>query len=456
MKTKPFAHQQECFDLMKDRGFYALFAEMGLGKTKIVLDILSYNREENPALRALVVCPNTLVENWADEIVKHSDLTYALITGPKEKRVRELARGGVCVYVINYEGVRCRDLQRPDKFFKALKSMKFDYLVLDESTAVKNHKSQQSKSCYEISLTAKRKIIMTGSPIMNSPLDIFAQYKILDTSIFGHNFYRFRARYAILGGYMNKLAIGWKNTHDLKLRIFTCAVRKTKAECLDLPDKLYQVVKLDMTKQQAEIYKKLKEEFIYEFKDVVVTAPIMLTRLMRFSQITAGFTKDVEGIEHVFEKNNKIDWIINFINELDPERKVIIFVRFKREIKMLEEALYLHNIQSVSVHGGVKDRIGLVEKFNTDKETRVFIGQIQTTSQGINLTSASYCIFMSNSYSYGDRIQAESRPHRIGQTSNVTYIDLLMRNSIDVNVFRSLIKKESLASMITGDLKKMV
>ena len=128
MKTKPFAHQQECFDLMKDKEFYGLIAEQGLGKTKIILDILTYNREENKSLRALVVCPNTLVENWADEIIKHSDLTYALVTGSKGKRIRHLSQGGVNIYVINYEGTRI--------LWKSLKAMNFDFLILDESTAV--------------------------------------------------------------------------------------------------------------------------------------------------------------------------------------------------------------------------------------------------------------------------------------------------------------------------------
>ena len=123
---------------------------------------------------------------------------------------------------------------------------------------------------------------------------------------------------------------------------------------------------------------------------------------------------------------------------------------------MVENALRTHGIQYVSVHGETKDRIGCVKDFNTNPETRVFIGQIQTAGMGINLTSGSYCVFMSNSYSYGDRVQAEDRTHRIGQTKNVTYIDVVMRNTIDVAIHRALRKKESLASMVTGDLVKMV
>ena len=328
MKTKPFDHQLECFNLMKDEPYYGLFAEPGLGKTKIVLDILSYNKEKRVkkgrGISALVVCPNTLVENWMDEVIKHSDLRWVMVYGtPFMKRKRLDDEGDV--HIINYEALR-----KPE-MFKFIMRKKFDYLILDESTAVKNPRSQQSKACVEIADSVKRKIIMSGTPVMNSPLDIFAQYKVLDRSIFGHNFYRFRNRYAVMGGYMNKQAIGWKNMESFKMRVFSCAVRKTKDECLDLPDKLYQVVNLDMTEEQAAIYQSLKKEFIYEFRDVTVTAPIMLTRLMRFSQITAGFTKDVEGIEHDFKKNPKVDWLIEFIANLPLEAKVVVFCRFRRE-----------------------------------------------------------------------------------------------------------------------------
>ena len=122
---------------------------------------------------------------------------------------------------------------------------------------------------------------------------------------------------------------------------------------------------------------------------------------------------------------------------------------------MVEETLQRRNVKSGSVHGGVEDRIARVKQFNTDRDTKVFIGQLQTAGIGINLTAASYCVFMSNSYSYGARIQAEDRTHRIGQTKNVTYIDLLARGTIDVNIHRALRKKESLAAMVTGDLIRM-
>ena len=150
-------------------------------------------------------------------------------------------------------------------------------------------------------------------------------------------------------------------------------------------------------------------------------------------------------------------WMLatKLFNNLDKDNKVVVFCRFTNEIRLLERALDGSGVEYVRVSGETKDRIARVKQFNTDPRRRVFIGQLQIAGIGINLTSASYVVFMTNSYSYGERVQAEDRCHRIGQTKNVTYIDLLYRNTVDINIHRTLRNKESLASMVTKDLVKM-
>jgi len=439
IKTELFDHQSEVLGELKKNDFYGLFLEQGLGKTLTMLAYLDWLKSKKGKIKALVVVPNTLVENWLEEVTLHSDMTCTLLTGSKEKRLNRLTDESD-IFVINYEATRI--------MYKALKEKKFDVLILDESQKVKNFKS---RACYDISMVVPKRYLLTGMPVSQSPLDVFGQYRVLDPTIFGISYYRFRTRYAVLGGFMGKVPIQWRRLDELKEKVFSCAVRKTKEECLDLPDKLYQVVHLDLPDEQKHLYNTLKKEFIFEFSGAVVTAPIVLTRLMRFSQITSGFTKSVEGEEIEFEKNPKISYVIDFISDLDDTSKVVIFCRFRKEIKMLEAAFRLHNISSVTVHGDVRDRISRIKKFNTDKNIKVFVGQISTAGVGVNLTAASYCIFFSNTYSYADRAQAEARLHRIGQTSNVTYLDLLMRNSIDTRVHSVLRKKESLAAIITGD-----
>lgn len=446
-KTTPFKHQQDSLTAVGDKSHFAFLLEPGLGKTKVAIDLVVNRKIKHGSYQTLVVTPNTLVDNWVDEIEKHSSCTYTTLTGSKAKRLDNLA-GTKDFYIINYEGTRL--------LWKDLVLKRFACLVLDESTCVKNVKAKQSKACYEISRSIVDRYLLTGTPIMNNPLDIYGQYRILNPNIFGTSYYHFKYRYAIWGGYNNYQVVKWVNMEEFKGLVGAHAIHKTKDECLDLPAKLYQVVKLDLPAEQDGVYQDLKKGFIAEFRDVVVSAPVVLTRLMRFSQITAGFTKDVEGVEHAFKENPKIEWLVDFINSLDAGRKVVVFCRFTNEIRLLERAFDGVGIKYVRVSGETKERIEVVKRFNNDQDIRVFIGQSQTTGVGINLTSASYVVFMTNSYSYGERVQAEDRCHRIGQSKNVTYIDLLFRNTVDVNIHRTLRNKESLATMVTKDLVKMV
>lgn len=446
-KTPPFKHQSECFEIIKERPYHALFLEPGLGKTKIVLDVITYRKSIRNGYRVLVVCPNTIVENWSDEVKKHSDLSCTMLVGASDKRKKMIQQRLTDVTVINYESVRI--------CLKELMEAGYNCVVFDESTEIKNPKAQQSKACWALSLQTKHRIIMSGTPIMNNPLDIFSQYYVLNNNIFGSNYYRFRARYAVLGGYLGKQVVKWVNMKELQERLYSCAIRKTKDECLDLPPKLYQVIRLQLPDEQKAFYNKLASELIAEYKGEIILAPHILTKLMRLSQITAGFTKTVKEEEIVFKTNPKIDWLMDFMENVGVSHKIVVFCRFKNEIAQMQQALLRMGYACVTVCGETEDRIGAVRAFNTDPSIRVFIGQLQTAGIGINLTSASYMVFMTNSYSYGDRVQCEDRIHRIGQQKNCTYIDLLCENTIDGAVYNALKHKKNLSDTVI-DMKKLV
>jgi len=445
IKTKLFKHQSDLVEHIKAKTFWAILFEPGLGKTLAALAVVTERVARDPSYRTLVVVPNTLVDNWAAEITKHTDLTYELLIGSRQQREKKLFNAAH-LYIINYEGART--------ITDSLTTNKFNLMICDESHALKNHASLQSKACYKIAQNVPHRIIMTGTPILNCPLDVYGQYRTLSTEVFGQSYYRFRNTYAIMGGYMNKQVTKYIHMEDFKRRALMCSTIKTKDECLDLPDKLYETVHLDLPEAQMKMYKALRESFIAEFKDRVVTAPVVLTRLIRFSQITAGFYKDIGGEEHEFETNPKQDWLVQWVQE--HQKKVVVFCRFTKEIHMLEARLKNVGLGFVTVDGASKDRIKLVNQFNEDPAVRVFVGQIDVAGQGINLTGASHVLFLSNNYSYGDRVQAEDRIHRIGQTNNCTYIDVVYRSSVDAAVLRVLQKKENLASMLSNDIIKLV
>jgi SNF2 family DNA or RNA helicase len=411
-----------------------------------VLAILDERKRRFPKYKTLVVCPATLVENWLDEVSKHTTLVAIPVTGTRKKRFVALERPAD-IYIINYEGLRCI----PDE----LVSKRFDLVAFDESQSLKGHTTMQSKAGYRVAMSAPHRLILTGTPIHNSPLDCFGQFRCLSPDIFGVSYYRFRAMYAIMGGFLNKQVLKYINMETFKNKILRCSTVKTKEECLDLPPKLYETVYVDLIPEQQRMYKQLRDAFLATFKQAVVTAPIILTRLMRFSQITAGFFKDTEGVEHSYEKNPKQEWLVEWLKE--NGHKTVVFVRFIKELKDLEARLDAAAISYVSVYGATTERIEHVKQFNNDTRIQVFIGQIDTTGQGINLQAASYCVFLSNNYSYGDREQAESRIHRAGQKAqNCTYIDVVARDTIDDRVLKILKRKEDLASMLTSDIIKVV
>lgn len=446
IKTTPLKHQKEVFEEGKNKSFYGLLHSCGVGKTLTTLMIIDERLKRFPKYKTLVVMPNTLIENWMDEIQKHTDLSCVALRGAKDKRVKLLSTP-VNIFLINYEAVRL--------ITEELLRKKFDLAVFDESQSLKGHTTLQSKACFNVAMSCPHRLILTGTPIHNSPLDCYGQFRCLSSDIFGNSYYKFRARYAIMGGYLGKQILKYINMGEFKEKILRCSSVKLKEEVLDLPPRTYEVIRIDLTDDQQRMYKQLREDFMTEMGSAVVTAPVVLTRLMRFSQITAGFYKDITGKEHSYETNPKQDWLVEWLK--DHGHKTIVFVRFIHELKSLEQRLTESGIGYVSVHGNTADRISVVNDFNQRHELQVFIGQIDTAGQGINLQSASYCVFLSNNYSWGDREQAESRIHRQGQKAkNCTYIDVVARGTIDEKVLKILKHKESLASMLTTDLIKTI
>jgi SNF2 family DNA or RNA helicase len=446
IKTKYLKHQDEDVKAIHNKSYWALIADCGTGKTLTTLGIIDQRKQRFPQYTTLVIVPNTLIENWQEEIQKHSDLTCVALRGSQAKRTMLLSTA-VDIMLINYEGARIIPEQ--------LIARKFDFVVFDESQNLKGHTTLQSKACFRIAMACPHRLILTGTPIHNGPLDCFGQYRVLSPDIFGSSYFRFRARYAMMGGYMGKQVIKYINMSDFKDKILRCSTLRKKEEVLDLPPRLYETIRVDMTDEQTRMYKQLRDVFITECQSSIVTAPVMLTRLIRFSQITAGFYKDITGKEISYAKNPKQEWLIEWLK--DHGHKTVVFVRFIKELHDLEDALNKADISFVSVYGATEERIEVVKRFNNMAGVQVFIGQIDTAGQGINLQSASYCVFLSNNYSYGDREQAESRIHRQGQLGkNCTYLDIVCRGTIDERVLSILKKKESLAGMLTNDLIKVV
>lgn len=423
------------------------------GKTLTMLAILC-NQQFDPVIhKALIVCPKGVINSWKNQILQHTDIEEKhvhVLTGPIKERIKRIESKGL--YIINYEGLRL--------MVDYLYRYDWDYIILDEAQRIKCHSAQQTKAALALSKRAKRRFVMTGTPILNSLLDIFTLYKFLDFGqSFGTNFYAFRNKYFrdLNAGFRSKPQYfpNWKpiegNDQEVQSIMYKIADRKLKEECLDLPPKVYEMIEIDMTPEQRKHYETIKKELITFLEDSkskqhTVIAQTALTKILRLNQITSGFLNTTEQ-EIVEIKSSKANALKELVNDLLPN-KIIIWAYFRHDIEMIAE-MFKH-LNPAILYGGTKSDQPQDEKFQTDETCKLFIGQPRSGGLGITLTKANYAIYYSQNYSLEDRMQSEDRCHRAGSEihDKITIIDLICKDSVDEIIVKAVRTKKNLAANI--------
>jgi len=435
-KRKPYKHQIDIIKKCLLRKKFALLCEMGTGKTQAIINVFQILKEDKKVDRMLIVCPKTVIGSWEREIRDNSEYQFASLIGTKKQRLQMLSY--CCeIFIINYEGLlTIKDYDKWDRF---------DIVVLDESSKIKNHQAQRSKLIVKLFSGISYKFILTGTPITQSPLDIFQQFKFLNPEFLYHqNFYAFRNTYAIMGGYGKYQIIGYKNLDDLKARISRHSIQIKKEDCLDLPAKIYESRELDMPTELAAQYKQMKDELMIQVsEDKFITASIVLTKIIRLQQILSGV--------YLKDKNEKLDALFDIVEDNSGEQ-IVIWCRFIETLHTIEKGIVEKNIPYSILYGAIKNRDEQIENFQS-KRTKIFLAQINTGGLGITLTAGNIVIYYENTFSLEDRLQSEDRCHRIGQKKNVVYIDLLYKNTIDEKIFKAIISKQDIAHMLVSCFK---
>jgi superfamily II DNA/RNA helicase len=329
-----------------------------------------------------------------------------------------------------------------------------DMVIADESQKIKNGQARQSKAMKAISKPSKFRLILTGTPVPQRPLDFFSQYQFLNSSVFGSSFLRFRERYAVMGGYMGYEVVGYQNLEELAGKAHSIAFRVRKQDCLDLPATVNQKLYVDLDPEAKAIYHKMEKDALLALDDEKVTAPIVLTMLLRLQQITGGFIP-TESKTHLVSKA-KLETLKETVEDLvEAGKKVVIFARFTPEVHSIAAELHNMGIQSFMLDGSVPQakRAAIIKAFQEEDKVRVFIAQIATGGVGITLHAADTMIFYSVDFNLANYEQAKARIHRIGQTQKVTYIHLVARGTIDEMVLERLASKQDLAKLVVDDLK---
>nr|WP_325300237.1 DEAD/DEAH box helicase [uncultured Dysosmobacter sp.] len=443
-----------------NKGFGFLF-EMGCGKTLTAIATMGAAFNLGKIERALIIAPTSVVAVWPKEFLEYADFKYTCRTllGEKQNRIRQLDDlmkfpfKALKVAVINYESIWREGIKEKLQEYDA------DMIVCDESQRIKTHDAEQSKAAHQLGDQARYKLILSGTPVQNNAIDIFSQYRFLDPSIFGTNFYQFRNRYAVMGGFNRKQIVGYKDLNELIKKEHSIAFRITKEEAIDLPEQTFETRRVSFTDKERSLYDRIRRDSYAELESGgQITATTVLTKLLRLQQLAGGFLVEDKSEKPQLVSKAKLNALADIIEDyvIGAGKKLVIFARFIPEVKEIIRQTQKQlpaGKKLVAIYGDIKkeDRGDIVKQFQEDQNTVVFIGQIDTAGTGITLTAADTCVYYSKNFNYATYSQSLSRIHRIGQRNVCTYIDLEVEKTIDEIISRSLSKKEDMAKTVVDN-----
>lgn len=471
-KTKPYKHQHDIWNDSKDRVFYALFMEMGTGKSKVIIDTASFLYRSGHITGVVILAPNGVHTNWVvNEIPAHSLVENVSIHWKSTAKVKEEKRlleiineppkDALVYFCLNIEAIRTKKgYNAVETFLKRYKTM----MVIDESTSIKNPRAIQTRNATKLGKKAPFRRLLTGTPITQAPLDLYSQCEFLEPGCIG-----FKSYYAFKGMYAQEITItrkdgrsypqitGYKNLDQLTETIKDFSVRVMKEDCLDLPEKIYTTQYVELTDEQRKLYDDMRDMALIEMKSGdIVSAKSTLVVIGKLQQIIGGFIKNGEG-EILSISNNRVEALVETLRNI--RGKSIIWCKFIAEINKCRSAIAdeFGSDSVVSYCGSTKveERTSFVRRLQEDPECRFFVAT-SAASKGLTLTAANTVIYYSNDYNLETRLQSEDRCHRIGQKNNVTYIDLMAKGTVDEKILQVLKNKQELAGLVLDDLIKVI
>ncbi len=455
--TTPYAHQRAGLAFLSRLGGGALLWEMGLGKTAAAIAFCEALATRERAPGVLIICPNTIRRNWGQEIEKHAGHRgYVIPDGDYRKRIPLV--GSRRYTILNTEALSHAAM------VKALTVIEWDVVIVDESTRFKGPKAQRTKNL--LRLPAKHRIILTGSPITNSPEDAWAPFEFVSPGLFGKSFWAFRDRYLIVDHFGAVKGIKPDRHGELRERIASRSYRILKADVLDLPEKVYVDRRVTLEGDQLRAYRQMRDELRVAWERGEIEAYNILEQTLRLTQITAGMVGEREHYAWI-ENSAKLRELDALLDELDDE-PVVIFGIYQHELQRLAEHVYRRDRRPWVRYGARQEfqpiiygptpekvRANLIDDFQARNLSTLLI-QTRTGGLGINLTAARTAIYYTRGWSLEDYIQSQDRLHRIGQTGTVTIVHLIAEGTVDEQIARALRDKRDLADDLTGDKARSI
>lgn len=462
-KTKPFAHQIDGVRFGLNKKKFLLCDDQGLGKTKQIIDFVGCLEKTDTINKVLIVCGvNSLKYNWQYEIGVHSDekgwvlgtrfrkTTGKAYEGSTKDKLDDLGNLPDCRYIItNIESLRAgaKKISKTkyhfpiaEKLQELCKNGTISVIAFDECHKSKEPTSLQSRAM--INVQAKYMVAMSGTPLMNNPLDLYFPMKWLGYE--NHSFYQFKQHYCTLGGWGGSQVVGYKNLEEIRALMEEIMIRRLKSEVLDLPEKIRKIEYVDMTPKQNQIYKEVYNGVMSDLQKIKFSNN-PLSMMIRLRQAT-GWTGIISD---KVQESAKMDRMIELVQEIVASgQKAIIFSNWESMTEVAREKLKSYNPAYITGATKADERMKEVDRFQNDDKCKVIIGTIGAMGTGLTLTAAQNVIFLDSPWNMALKAQAEDRAHRIGTKGTVNIITLVCKNTIDERIEELVEKKGQIADAL--------
>lgn len=437
-------HQLAGTKFLRENKRAALFDEQGLGKSKQLIDAIAGEIQAGSVRGALIVCPNGLKSNWAEEVERFSSLPYAVFgSGRKARRVafRSLR---AAFYIINYEAVAA---ELPS--LRALLRFKPMALALDESHRIKTPASKVTRAVLQLREESHRRYLLTGTPVANKPEDLWSQVFFLDDGeTLGATFEQFQAQYSNGAG-------GYQSVEELRERVASLTLRRTKKEALHLPGKRYERVGLILAPRQSVLYEQMRNELAVWVRSlageqVLKQGDAILARMVRLAQLASNPALLDASYDETPAKFAALDSLVGSYTKR-PDRKVIVWTSFVGNVLAL--ASRYRKLSPVTLYGeqDTADRDRAVRAFRRDPQVRLLIANPAAAREGLTLTESNVAIYLDRTFNLVDYLQSQDRIHRISQTRDCDIVLLIANATIDEFIDFSLEQKHRLAQFAQKD-----
>lgn len=472
-KIKPWEHQEEGFRISAERPEFALLWEMGTGKTALIIRTIGHLHVNDKLSGVVIVAPKGVQRQWVeDEFPKHfqngiklNAVVWEKGKCPKPDTTFDKVKG-LSILAIHIDALRVRVNKRGEiietspgyedvaAFLKAHRGRSM--MVIDESHLIKGPESLRTLACVDLGRSATFRRICTGTPIAKTLIDMWSQFNFLNPNILGHPYFTtFKTEYCILGGFSGKEIVAHKNVEQFYSLIAPHADRRTKKECLDLPEKQYVPVRFALSDEQMKHYTTMKNEFMAMLEDgEIVDVESALAQLLRLQQITCGYLPREDGTLHHMASNARMDTLTNTLSQIAGP--TIVWSRFTENIEAVAEQAAKMGRKVGLYYGQQK------AKLNDAAKADFIAGKLDLLSMnpqsgGAGLdglqTRCSDAIYYSNSFRLLDRLQSEDRTHRGGMGASMTYYDLLADRTVDRFIMRNLRSKKDLADLTLDTIR---